>query len=381
MDTFSLDSIVDISVLVSPLAAPRATFNELLIVGPTAIIDTDERVRVYESVAELAADGFVATDPEHIAATLYFSQSPEPRKLWVGRQDTASSPEESFLEAITDCRDKEDSWYVGICLGSDKEDHIAIAAWAEATTPSTIYAFTTWDADVITSSPSPVGIFEYLKVLDYSRTIGQYATTQSDVYPNNIYAMVGVMGYVCGQNSGLANSSFTLKFKEETGIATEPLTSTQRGYIENQNGNIFLSYGNYYDWFEQGVMADGTFFDEKISLDMLVNDMQLAISDLLNSTPKIPQTDGGVGQMVHAINQTCENSVRLGFLAPGTWTGVDLLNLKTGDTLPNGYLVQAEALADQSTADRQLRKSVPLYVAIKEAGAVHSVVIGIYVDR
>jgi hypothetical protein len=53
MDTRNLDSIIDINVVVSPLAAPRATFNELLIVGSTVNIDTTERLRVYESADEM----------------------------------------------------------------------------------------------------------------------------------------------------------------------------------------------------------------------------------------------------------------------------------------------------------------------------------------
>jgi len=73
--------------------------------------------------------------------------------------------------------------------------------------------------------------------------------------------------------------------------------------------------------------------------------------------------------------------VRVGFLGPGTWTGANILNLKTDDPLPAGYLVQAPALSTQTQADRELRKSVPLYIAIKEAGAVHSVLIGVYVNR
>jgi hypothetical protein len=379
--TFDLDSVVDITVQVSPLAAPRATFNIALIVGTSAVIPTAERLRLYENVDDMLDDGFVITDPEYIAAQIYFSQSPAPRKLYVGRQDLTTSPAETPLEAITDCRNANFDWYIGICLAAVKEDHQLIAAWAEATDPSTLYAFTTEDSDVMAVTASPPGIFEYLKNLSYSRTIGQYSTTQSAVYPNNIYAIVAIIGYACGQNSGLAGSAFTLKFKEEVGIATEPLNATQRGYVENQNGNLYLSYGNYYQWFEQGKMANGTFFDEKINLDMLVNNIQLNVSDLLNSAPKIPQTEEGVTQIVHVINQACEQAVDIGFLAPGTWTGLNLLNLKTGDTLPKGYLVQTQPLSEQSDADRQLRKSPNIYVAIKEAGAMHSVIIGVYVNR
>lgn len=379
--TFNLDSIVDITVSVSPLAAPRTTFNIALILGTTAIIPAAERVRLYEDPDDMLSDGFTTTDPEYVAALIYFSQSPAPRKLYVGRQDLTASPAESCLDALIECRNANFDWYIAICLAAVKADHEEIALWAESAVPSTLYAFTTSDADVLATTASPPGIFEYLKELGYSRTIGQYATIQSGSYPNNIYGIVAVIGYACGQNSGLANSAFTLKFKEETGIATEPLTATERGYIENQNGNIYLSYGNYYNWFEQGKMADGTFFDEKINLDMLVNDIQLNIADLLNSTPKVPQTEAGVTQLVHVINQACELAVNRGFLAPGEWTGVNFLNLSNGDMLPKGYLVQTEAINDQSDADRQARKSPNIYVAIKEAGAMHSVIIGVYVNR
>ena len=249
--TFNLDSVVDIVVQISPLAAPRATFNELLIVGSTDVIPPAERVRLYENPDDMLTDGFEVTDPEYIAALIYFDQSPAPRRLWIGVQDLTTSPAETCLEAIQACRDANFDWYPVVCLTAVKADHEEIALWIESATPSSIYAFTTDDADVLTASPSPPGIFQYLKNLDYSRTIGQFATTQAALYPNNIYAIVAAMGYVCGQNSGLAASAFTLKFKEEVGIATEPLTATERYNLEAENGNAYLSYGNYYKWLDR----------------------------------------------------------------------------------------------------------------------------------
>lgn len=379
--TFSLDSIVDITVSVSPLAAPRATFNIALIIGTTAVIDTTERLRLYETADDMLDDGFLVTDPEYIAALIYFAADPAPRKLYVGRQDLTTSPAESVLDALIECRNANFDWYYAIAPHAIKADHEEIALWVESAEPSTLYGYTTSDSDVMATTASPPGIFEYLKELSFSRTFGQYSTIQGGDYPNNIYAIVAIIGYMCGQNSGLANSAFTAKFKTETGISTEPLTATQRGYVENQNGNLYLSYGNYYNWFEQGKLADGTFIDEKINMDMLVNNIQLNIADLLNATPKIPQTESGVTQLIHVINQACEEAVNIGFLAPGTWTGVNILNLENGDTLPRGYLVQAEAIADQSNSDRQNRISPNIYACVKAAGAMHSVIVGIYLNR
>lgn len=378
MTTRSLDSIVDIQVLVSPLAAARSSFNQALIIGDTNVISVSDRLKLYESAAEVLED-FALTDPEYIAANIYFSQSPAPDKLWIGRQDSGSG--ETLVEALQACREASTEWYIAICLGAEYADHVACAAYIETATPSSVYAYTTSDADCLTGTASPPDIFTYLKSLGYSRSIGQYATTQTAVYPNNIYAIVAIMGYACGQNSGLANSAFTLKFKQETGIAVEPLTSTQINIIEGNYGNLYLEYADYYTIFEQGKMADGTFFDERINLDMFVNNLQLTIMDLLYQNPKIPQTDAGVTQLIQACNEACDEAVRVGFLGPGTWTGANVLNLKTDDPLPAGYLVQAEALSTQTQADREARKSVPLYIAIKEAGAVHSVLIGCYVNR
>ncbi len=375
--TRSLDSIVDIQVLISPLAAARSTFNQALIIGSTSgVIGAVTRLKLYESTTEVLED-FQLEDEEYIAANIYFSQSPAPDKLWIGFRDST----ESFAEALQACREANSEWYIGICLGAAYSDHIACAAYIETVDPSSVYAFNTSDADCLTGVASPPDIFTYLKSLNYARTIGQYTTTQGPVYPNNIYGIVAIMGYACGQNSGLANSAFTLKFKQEVGIAIEPLSSTQINVIEGNNGNVYLEYANYYTIFEQGRMANGSFFDERINIDMLVNNLQLTIMDLLYQNPKIPQTDSGVTQLIEACNEACDESLRIGFLGPGTWTGANILNLKKDDPLPNGYLVQAPALSTQTQADREARKSVPLYIAIKEAGAVHSVLVGVYVNR
>lgn len=379
--TFNLDRIVDIIVEVSALSAPRATFNELLILGSSEVIDPDDRILTFEAADDMLDEGFSLTDPEYIAAQIYFAQNPAPRILWVGRQDLTASPAESCLEALVECRKEGYEWYFCVALNADSDDHEEIALWAESVTPSTIYAFTTEDEDVLDGETSPNNICQKLQALGYSNTMAQWASTQNDEYPNNIYAIIAALGYACGQISGLADSAFTLKFKEEVGIAVERLTATEVLNLEGVGANVYLSYGNYYNFIEQGVMIDGTFFDEKVNLDVLVNNIQLSIADLLNQNPKIPQTDAGVTQLIGALNSACRQAVTIGFLAPGTWTGDNILNLKNGDVLPKGYMVQAQDLADQADADRQLRKSPSLYVAVKLAGAMHSIIIGVYVNR
>jgi hypothetical protein len=278
---------------------------------------------------------------------------------------------DTCLSALQTCRAMIPDWYTCMVTTAVKADHEAIAAWIETATPTSIYGFTTADSDVLGGVAG--NIFDYLKSHGYSRTIGQYSTTAQ--------AIAAILGYAMGQNLQLVNSAFTLKFKQEVGVTAEALNSTQISYIEGVNGNVYLNYANYYNIFEQGVMANGQFFDEIINLDMLHNGIQLNVMDLLYGNPKVPITDSGVTQIIHAINQACDDAVNRGFLGPGQWTGAPLLNLNTGDTLPNGYLTQAAPVSSQSSADRAARKCPPIYVAIKEAGAVHSLTIGVYVNR
>ena len=374
-DTLNLNRIVDVDVYISPASAPRATFNQLLIIGTASIIPTVERLRQYSSVADMLEDGFTTNDPEYIAANIYFNQSPAPDVVWIGRQDVAASPVESCLDAVIACRDANYEWYTVMVCGSVYADHLEIASFIESATPTSIYAFTTSDSNVIEAAgASPTNIFEALKALSYSRTIGQYSTSSA-------YAIAAIMGYAMGANNGLRDSAFTLKFKGEVGVETESLSLTQVGYIEAQNGNVYLSYGNYYNVFEQGVMSNGYFFDEKINLDMLVNNLQLSVMDVLYQDPKVPQTEAGVTRLIQACQSACQEAVSVGFLAPGTWTGRNILDLKVGDTLPLGFAVMADSLANQSNADREARKAPPIYVCIKEAGAIHSVTIAVYVNR
>jgi hypothetical protein len=377
MPTQDLNTIANVVVEISPMAAPRSNFNTLLIIGDTGVFEAAERLRLYTSLAQMLADGFLADSPEYLAASKYVQNffnsfgAGAAFRIYIGLKDEG----ETALQAIQACRAKDSEWYIAIVTDAVKADHLAIAAWIQTAVPASAYAFTTSDADALAGTAG--NVFETLKGLEYNRCIGQYSSDP--------YAIASIMGYAMGQNTLvgniIANSSYTLKFKKEVGVAVENLTPAQIAAIEADNGNVYLNYANFYNIFEQGVMANGQFFDEVCQLDMLSNRIQLAVMDLLYQNDKIPQTDGGVTQIMQAINSVCDDFVTVGFIAPGVWRGLPVLNLATGDTLTKGYMVQAPPVSSQSQADREARKCVPIYVAIKLAGAVHSSLIQVNVNR
>ena len=286
---------------------------------------------------------------------------------------------ETPLQAISACRLASTAWYAAVVLTATDSDSIAIGEWAQAITPASMYMYTTSSAASLNGTTG--NVLSTLKAGSYNRALGIYSTTQSGSAPNNIYAAVAVMGVAMGLNTGLANSFYTLKFKSLVGIVTEPLDPPQQSNIEGNNGNLYLNYADSYNWVEQGVVANGQFFDEIINLDMLATDYQFSVVDLLVSNNSAPLDDSGQSQILGAVDGANQRAAVRGFLAGGTWRGVTILNLTAGNALPNGYLSQSPAYSTLTQAQLDARQAAPVYVAIIEAGAIHSVMIGVYVQR
>jgi len=367
--TQSLDDIVKVTVQVSPLSAVNSGFNIGLIVGKSTVITPAIRVKLYSGTDDMLSDGWDGTEPEYLAAQLYFSQKPRPSKVVIGRWDGTGS--ETAVQAVTACRAKDKDWYGSYVCGAVKADIAAVSAYIETAEPLSAFFCDTKDSDVIAGTAG--NIMQTLNAASRHRTLGLYSTTP--------YAGAAVMGYAMGANTGLANSAYTLAYKTLSGVQPEDLTTTQVKTILGYKGNVYTNYGATYNLLVQGTMADGVSFDEVLNLDVLTNEIQTAVMNALTQAPKIPQTEDGVSLLVNAITDPCNNARTRGVIAPGVWKAAPVLGLNTGDMLSTGYMVLADSIANQSQTDRDARKSPPIYVAIKLAGAIEHVVIGIVVNR
>lgn len=285
---------------------------------------------------------------------------------------------ETPLQALQACRAASSAWWGCSITGSVTADHEAIAPYVQSVSPSACYFYTTQDANVLTGSGD---VLSTLKAANYNRVFGMYSTTQNGLAPNNVYAAIAAMGVAMGLNTGLANSYFTMKFKELVGITTEPLSLNQITTIEGNNGNLYLSYSDSYSWLEQGVMANGQFFDELLNLDMLASNIQYNVADLFTSTPALPLTNSGQSSIINAVNKAGATAASIGFLSPGTWKGQTVLNVSAGTPIPRGYMTVSPSFSTQSVADRDARKAMPCYMLITESGAAHSLLVGVYIQR
>ena len=367
MATLSLNPVINVTVVLSPVATVRSGFDLGLIIGTSSVLSASKRVAVYSSLQEMIDAGFGLESQELSAASYYFAQNPPPSRVAIGFKGES----ESALDALKACREENSEWYAAYLCEAEKADILSMAAYTEAMAPEGVLFYDTKDSDVLAGTSGNVMLS--LQESGYKRTFGLYSTEN--------YSACAVMGYAMGANTGDPDSAYTLKNKQLINLPTEALTAAQVDAVEGQNGNVYVNRGVYFDVLEPGVTANGSYFDEVLNLDMLVNNIKRAVMDLLQKSPKVPQTEGGVTSLVNTINGPLDDAVLTGFAGPGIWKGPNLLNLKTGDTLPKGYLVQTQSLIDQSQEDRENRKAPKIYIALKLAGAIESVAITLNVNR
>lgn len=457
----SLSDIVDISVTVAPTAASANPFNQGLFIGPSTVIPSygaNSRIRQYAAATfstAMLTDGFLTSDPEYIAATIYFSQTPQPSFIWIGRQDltaiSAATPTsgfagtgyavgdvvgvtqigasqgelrvaaissggvvtslslivgqqgtsyttatglattaitgsgtglevditangESLLQAATVCRAANQTWY-GLAVNNPSvSDNLALAEWADPLWQNTRYY--AWSGDLSVPNNSANNVAAQLQTLKL-RCLGITSTTQSGLYPNNIYAAAGLMGVEMGLNTGLDGSFFTVAHKQIAGISVEPLSETQYSNVKTLNWNV---YGNFspYQFLEPGFLSNGSPSYLWLFLAVLVANLQLEELNVLAAYPAVSQTNADQQLLLGGANAACAKLAAIGFLSSANWEGRQVLNLKTGQALPLGYLNQSQPYAQQSPSDRAAGKAMPIYCCITTAGAVQSLAIAVY---
>jgi hypothetical protein len=110
--SLSIDRLVRVSVDLSPLAAARRNFGVLCIAGntSTSTISNAERLRFYTDAASILNDGYTSTSPEYIAAGLYFSQTPKPKTVAIGKWLTSAYSASLAGGALTTAEQTLSNW-------------------------------------------------------------------------------------------------------------------------------------------------------------------------------------------------------------------------------------------------------------------------------
>lgn len=298
-----------------------------------------------------------------------------------GKAGMASPPAqgsapETLAYALQAMANANADWYAAILAetGVATSDILLAAQFIEAQQRKRVFGLTTTDTTALDPTIT-TDLASVMAANNLRRTFVQYSTSAPQ-------AVASFFGRASTVNFEGSNTTITLKFKQEPGVAAENITENQATALINKKCNVFVNYDNATAIIQQGVTSTGAFFDEVHGLDWLENTIQTAVYNLLyTSLTKIPQTDEGNHLIVTTIEDRLLQAVANGLVAPGKWNAAGFGQLRQGDMLTKGFYVYAPPVATQSQADREARRSVPIQVAAKLAGAIHFVDVLINVNR
>lgn len=256
------------------------------------------------------------------------------------------------------------SWYGLSFTNEVTEQNLKdAAAWVSSRTK--VLGYTTKASNVQDAAASN-DIATFFKDSMYRRVLGVWDA-------NDDYAAISALARAFTVNFNEQNSTLTLKFKTLPGITPGNISESQRLALVAKKINYYTYFGTS-AMLAEGVMADGTFFDEVHGLDWLQNAIETNVFGFLYTRKtKVPQTDKGVQQIVLQVEKAMKEGVNNGLLAPGMWNGEPLGEIDTGDFLPKGFYIYAQPVAQQNQSDREARKAPPIQVLAKGAGAIHFV--------
>jgi len=284
---------------------------------------------------------------------------------------------ESLLTAVHALGSATSKWYglvIAASVTPTDADYIAVAGYIESARVSRIFGVTTQDPSTL-DHVSTDDLASQLKALKLKRTFSLFCSS-------NAHAAASIFGRAFTVDFDGSNTTITLKFKQLPGVVAEMLTETQAAALASKSCNVFVTYNNDTAIVQEGVMANGYFFDEVHGTDWQQNAIETELYNAFYTSPtKIPQTDPGVTQLIAACSVACEQGVANGLSAPGVWNGPRVGAINPGDTLPAGYYIYAAPVATQSRADREARKAPVIQIAIKLAGAIHSANVIVNVNR
>lgn len=282
---------------------------------------------------------------------------------------------ESAVDAVLEFDDRfGQQWYCLKMPQASDDEHLEVAATVEATVNKHFYVITTQsNASWIATSTTDVGA--RIAAAKYTKTAVQYSSTDP-------YAGASMMARILTTNYNANNSVITLMYKQEPGIVAEELSETQMRALAAKHINVFVAYNNETAIIEAGTVGSGDFIDLIVGIDAMSTQIMTEVYNLLyTSNTKIPQTDPGTNQIISVIKAVLVIFVRNGFLAPGTWTQEGFGQLSQGDYLDEGFYIYAPPVSTQLQSDREARVSVPIQIAAKCAGAVHTVDIILSISR
>lgn len=229
----------------------------------------------------------------------------------------------------------------------------------------------------------PGGMISLLTSGTFTNSRGLYYGDSSSNGLNALTMMASYAGLALSVNFNGSNTTITMHLKTLLGVQPDSsMTQTVLNLAKTAGADCYVSIQGDPCVFTSGA---NKFFDQVYNLEWFLGALQVsAFNYLAQSATKVPQTEQGMDGLKGAERTVCNQAVTNQYCAPGTWTspttfGNQVLFLQ--NIQQYGYYIYSQPISQQLATARAARQSPLVQIAIKEAGAIQSSDIIVYVNQ
>lgn len=284
---------------------------------------------------------------------------------------------ETWATAIT--RTKDLVQYFGLMVNQavaeiGSTDLLAAAAVVQALN-KIAFAVSKTEADIQSG-----GMLDLLRTGGFTQTRGLY---YGDSVPGNCTVMMAsYAGRALSTNFSGSNTTTIMHLKDLTGVQPDPtMTQTILNEALIAGADTYISLQGVSKVFTSGA---NKYFDQVYNLQWFVGALQVAgFNYLAQSSTKIPQTENGMDGLKGAYRNICEQGVTNQYGAPGSWNSSTTFGNQVNflaNISQRGYYIYSAPISQQSQTDRVARIAPLVQIAFKEAGAIQSSQVIVYVN-
>lgn len=233
---------------------------------------------------------------------------------------------------------------------------------------------------------APGGQLDLLRTGSYTQNRGLFYDDSTVVngiagYNALLYA-AAYAGRGFSTNFSGSNTTSTMHLKQLATIQPDPnLTQTLLNAAQLAGADCYPSLQGVSSVFTSG---KNSYFDQVYNLQWFIGAILVAgFNYLAQSSTKVPQTEAGMDGLKGAYRQVCQQAVSNQYSAPGTWTSPDIFGNQASflsNITQYGYYIFSTPISQQAATARQARQAPLVQIAVKEAGAIQSSNVLVFVN-
>lgn len=374
-----ITNVITISLSAAQTGLGEYNVNNLAIFSADTPAESfgDLGYKIYKAPKEVGVD-FGTTSTTYKMALSVFAQTPN---ILNGDGYLVVIPfaeESGAVESLADAINRSSSLvqYFGILSTKDYDaEEVAAAAAVVQTLNKILFVVSNDAADI-----AAAGSFHDIAEAGYDKT-RCLAYLSDTTEPAKVMA-AAYAGRALSTAFEGSNTTSTMHLKDLIGITADPtMTQTQLNLCEACGADAYVNIAGVAKTFTSGA---NKFFDQVYNRCWFLGALEVAgFNALAKVSTKVPQTEPGMTILKGAYRLVCDRAVRNGYVAPGAWNSAD----RFGDVeamLRNieevGYYIYSLPVNQQAQTEREQRKAPLVQIAIKEAGAIHSSNVLVYIN-